>query len=40
MNLLAIVGSPRKGKSTDTLVEKAIEGFEFADIKKRRLIAF
>jgi FMN-dependent NADH-azoreductase len=25
-NLLAIVGSPRKGKSTDTLVERAIEG--------------
>jgi multimeric flavodoxin WrbA len=27
MNLLAIVGSPRKGKSTDTLTDKAIEGF-------------
>ena len=27
MNLLAVVGSPRKGKSTDTLVDKAIEGF-------------
>ena len=26
MNLLAIVGSPRKGKSTDTLLDKAIEG--------------
>jgi hypothetical protein len=26
MNLLAIVGSPRKGKSTDMLVDKAIEG--------------
>jgi len=26
MNLLAIVGSPRKGKVTDTLVDKAIEG--------------
>jgi multimeric flavodoxin WrbA len=26
MNLLAIVGSPRKGKSTDLLVDKAIEG--------------
>jgi FMN-dependent NADH-azoreductase len=26
MNLLAIVGSPRRGKSTDTLVDKAIEG--------------
>jgi len=28
MNLLAIVGSPRKGKATDTLVDKAIEGVE------------
>ena len=27
MNLLAIVGSPRKGKATDVLVDKAIEGF-------------
>ncbi len=26
MNLLTIVGSPRKGKATDTLVDKAIEG--------------
>ena len=26
MNLLAIVGSPRKGQATDTLVDKAIEG--------------
>ena len=26
MNVLAIVGSPRKGKSTDLLVDKAIEG--------------
>ena len=26
MNLVAIVGSPRKGKATDTLVDKAIEG--------------
>jgi multimeric flavodoxin WrbA len=26
MNLLAIVGSPRKGKATDILVDKAIEG--------------
>jgi multimeric flavodoxin WrbA len=26
VNLLAIVGSPRKGKATDTLVDKAIEG--------------
>ncbi len=28
MNVLAIVGSPRKGKATDTLVDKAIEGLE------------
>jgi FMN-dependent NADH-azoreductase len=26
MHVLAIVGSPRKGKATDTLVDKAIEG--------------
>jgi multimeric flavodoxin WrbA len=26
MNFLAIVGSPRKGKATDTLVDRAIEG--------------
>lgn len=26
MNLLAIVGSPRKGKATDTLVDRAIDG--------------
>ena len=26
MNVLAIIGSPRKGKATDTLVDKAIEG--------------
>lgn len=26
MNLLAVVGSPRKGRATDTLVDKAIEG--------------
>jgi FMN-dependent NADH-azoreductase len=26
MNILAIVGSPRKGKATDSLVDKAIEG--------------
>ena len=31
MNLLAIVGSPRKGKSTDTLVDKAIEGAKSKD---------
>ncbi len=28
MNCLAIVGSPRKGKSTDLLVDKAIEGIK------------
>ncbi len=27
MNLLAVVGSPRKGKATDTLIDAAIEGF-------------
>lgn len=26
MNILAIVGSPRKGKSTDILIDKALEG--------------
>jgi len=26
MNLLAVVGSARKGKATDTLVDKAAEG--------------
>ena len=26
MNILAIVGSPRKGKATDTLIDKTIEG--------------
>ena len=26
MNLLAVMGSPRKGKATDTLVDRAIEG--------------
>ncbi|MGD2187556.1 MAG: flavodoxin family protein [Desulfobacterales bacterium] len=42
MNLLAIVGSPRKGKSTDTLVDKAIEGVKSkspnCQIKKIHLI--
>ena len=28
MNLLAMVGSPRKGKATDTLVDKTIEGLK------------
>ncbi len=26
MNLVAIIGSPRKGKATDTLVDKTIAG--------------
>lgn len=42
MNLLAIVGSPRKGKATDTLVDKAIEGAKSAskkwNVKKLHLI--
>ena len=42
MNLLAIVGSPRKGKATDTLVDKAIEGAKSKDpdcnVKKINLI--
>lgn len=31
MDALAVVGSPRKGKATDTLVEKAIEGVKSVD---------
>ena len=42
MNLLAIVGSPRRGKATDTLVDKAIEGFKSkslnCSVKKINLI--
>lgn len=42
MNLLAIVGSPRKGKSTDLLVDKAIEGVQSkaqdCEVKKLYLI--
>ena len=42
MNLLAIVGSPRKGKATDTLVDKAIEGvvsiYPDCNVKKLHLI--
>ena len=42
MNVLAIVGSPRKGKATDTLVDKAIEGVKSKDpdcsVKKINLI--
>jgi multimeric flavodoxin WrbA len=41
-NLLAVVGSPRKGKATDILVDKAIEGAKSKDpncnIKKINLI--
>ncbi len=29
VNVLAVVGSPRKGKATDKLVDKAIEGVKF-----------
>ena len=38
-NLLAIVGSPRKNQSTDTLVDKAIEGVisEAPDCKVKKL---
>jgi len=42
MNLLAIVGSPRKGKATDILVDKAIEGVKSkspnCNVKKLHLI--
>jgi FMN-dependent NADH-azoreductase len=42
MNLLAIIGSPRKGKATDTLVDKAIEGVKSkspnCNVKKLHLI--
>ncbi len=31
MNVVAIVGSPRKGKNTDTLIDKAIEGVKKKD---------
>lgn len=44
MNLLAVVGSPRKGKATDTLVDIAIEGFKSKDpdctAKKLNLIDY
>ncbi|MFC1634895.1 flavodoxin family protein [Planctomycetota bacterium] len=44
MNLLAIVGSPRKGKSTDVLVDKAIEGAQSVspdcNVKKLNLIEY
>lgn len=42
MKLLAIVGSPRKGKATDTLVDRAIDGALLADpelnVKKINLV--
>ncbi len=42
MNVLAIVGSPRKGKATDLLVDKAIEGVSAkarnCQVKKLNLI--
>lgn len=31
MNVVAVVGSPRKGKATDLLVDKAIEGIKSVD---------
>ncbi|MBW1853900.1 MAG: flavodoxin family protein [Deltaproteobacteria bacterium] len=44
MNLLAIVGSPRKGKATDTLVDKAIDGVKSKapdyNVKKLNLIDY
>ena len=44
MNLLAIVASPRKGKATDMLVDKAIEGAEAeapnCNIKKLNLFDY
>lgn len=42
MNLLAIVGSPRKGRATDTLVDRAIDGVKSkspnCNVKKLLLI--
>jgi multimeric flavodoxin WrbA len=42
MDLVAIIGSPRKGKATDTLVDKSIEGVKSAiqnlNVKKINLI--
>jgi multimeric flavodoxin WrbA len=44
MNVLAIVGSPRKGKATDTLVDRAIDGVRAraprAGIKKINLVDY
>ena len=42
MNLLAVVESPRRGKATDTLIDRAIEGVKSKSpdcyIKKLHLI--
>lgn len=40
MNLLAVMGSPRKGKATDTLVDKAIEGAVYSkpDLNVQKVI--
>ena len=40
MNLLAVMGSPRKGKATDTLVDKAVEGAVHTnpDLSVRKII--
>ena len=42
MNILAIIGSPRKGQATDTLVDKAIEGVKAkhpkSNVKKVNLV--
>ncbi len=44
MNIIAIVGSPRKGKATDVLVNKAIEGVKSkapdCNVKKLNLIEY
>ncbi len=44
MNVLAIMGSPRKGKATDLLVDKAIEGVKSkapnCNVKKLNLIDY
>ncbi len=44
MNILAIIGSPRKGKVTDTLVDKAIEGIKSGEpsskVKKIHLVDY
>ncbi len=44
MNVLAVMGSPRKGKATDLLVDKALEGIRSkapdCDVKKLSLIDF